>query len=227
VPCGYAEPPARWPGAVRWSRPESGTDAPARWPRARVPADVTVQTKAPMALALLDQAWQWGVPHRGGVPAAASGDPPHVWAGLAERHARAGVASRGDLQGRPPGRGAPPPHGPSRCWRRWPGASGAPAAGGTGPRAGGASSGGPSGPGASRRRARPPAAGGWGSGRRAGPRRSTNATGATYRPRRRGRHGSLRPLGGMPVSRAMRRPQRKGVGSSLKAGGGQAATGMR
>jgi SRSO17 transposase len=56
---------ASWPVAVRLSLPETWTDAPERLQRARVPSDVTLQTKPPIALSLLDQARQWGVPHRG------------------------------------------------------------------------------------------------------------------------------------------------------------------
>ena len=62
--CCYDDPQASWPVAVRLSLPETWTEDPERVQRARVPSDVTLQTKPQMALALLDQARQWGVPPR-------------------------------------------------------------------------------------------------------------------------------------------------------------------
>jgi SRSO17 transposase len=107
VTCCYADPQASWPVAVRLYLPQEWTDDPARLHRARVPTDVTFQTKPQIALALLDQARQWGVPHRGVVTDADYGDNPNFLAGLEDRHARYVVAVRCDFQVRPKCRGAP------------------------------------------------------------------------------------------------------------------------
>src|SRR5256712_3009452 len=129
VTCCYSDPQARWPVAVRVSLPQEWTDAPERLRRARGPADVSFQTKPQRALALLDQARAWGVPHRCVVAEADSGDNPQCLAGLATRNARYVVAVRSDLQVRPKCRDAPHTqrvdHGlstvPRRQWRtiRW------------------------------------------------------------------------------------------------------------
>jgi SRSO17 transposase len=67
VTCCYSDVQASWPVAVRLSLPQDWTDAPERLRQARVPPDVMFQSKAQIALALLDQARLWGVPYRGGV----------------------------------------------------------------------------------------------------------------------------------------------------------------
>ena len=54
VTCGYSDPQASWPVAVRLYLPQEWTDDPARLRRARVPPDVLFQTKPQIALALLD-----------------------------------------------------------------------------------------------------------------------------------------------------------------------------
>src|ERR687887_574714 len=64
VTCCYTDPQATWPVAVRLYLPQEWTDEPERCRLARVPAAVTFQTKPQIALALLDQARAWGVPHR-------------------------------------------------------------------------------------------------------------------------------------------------------------------
>src|SRR6266571_3337706 len=107
VTCCSSEPPASWPVAVRLSLPQEWTDAPARLRRARVPPEVTFQTKPESALALLDQARAWGVPHRCVVAEADYGDTPNFLAGLETRNARYVVAVRSDLQVRPKGRDGP------------------------------------------------------------------------------------------------------------------------
>ena len=129
VTCCYSDPQASGPVAVRLYLPQEWTDAPERLRRARGPAEVTFQTQPQIALALLDQARAWGVPHRGGVAAADYGDHPNCLAGLEARHERYVVAVRSDFQVRPKCRGGPPSHRadqvlaalPRRQWRtvRW------------------------------------------------------------------------------------------------------------
>src|SRR2546423_1954436 len=107
VTCCYSDPQASWPVAVRLYLPQEWTDDPERLRRARVPADVPFQTKPQIALALLDQARAWGVPHRGVVADAAYGDNPNFLAGPETPHERYVVAVRSDLQVRPKCRDAP------------------------------------------------------------------------------------------------------------------------
>src|SRR5205823_13763164 len=108
VTCCDRDPQASWPVAVRLSLPQEWPDDPARLRRARVPADVPFQTKPQIALALLDQARAWGVPHRGVVAGADYGDNPNAFAGLETRNERHVVAARSDAQVRSKGREAPP-----------------------------------------------------------------------------------------------------------------------
>ena len=110
VTCCYSEPQASWPVAVRLYLPEAWTAGPQRLKRARVPVDVTFQTKPEIALSLLDQARAWGVPHRCVVADADYGDNPNFLAGLEERHERYVVAVRCDFQVRAKRRGASPSH---------------------------------------------------------------------------------------------------------------------
>jgi SRSO17 transposase len=101
VTCCDSDPQASWPVAVRLYLPQEWTDDPARLRRARVPPDVLFQTKPQIALALLDQARVWGVPHRCVVADADYGDNPHFLAGLERRNERYVVAVRSDFQVRP------------------------------------------------------------------------------------------------------------------------------
>lgn len=129
VTCCYSDPQASWPVAVRLYLPQDWTEDPERCLKARVPADMTFQTKPQIALELLDQARAWGVPHRCVVADADYGDNPNFLAGLEVRRERYVVAVRSDFQMRPQRRGAPPSQRvdqvlaalPRRQWRtvRW------------------------------------------------------------------------------------------------------------
>jgi len=107
VTCCYNDPQASWPGAVRLSLPREWAEEPERWRRARVPAAVPFQTKPQIALALLDQARAWGVPHRCVVADADYGDNPTFLVGVEARGARYVAAVRADFAGRPKRHGTP------------------------------------------------------------------------------------------------------------------------
>jgi SRSO17 transposase len=98
VTCCYSDVQACWPVAVRLYLPKAWTDEPERVRRARVPDTITFATKPDIALALLDQARQWGVPYRYVVADADYGDNPNFLAGLEARHERYVVAVRRDFE---------------------------------------------------------------------------------------------------------------------------------
>jgi SRSO17 transposase len=97
VTCCYTAPQATWPVAVRLYLPKSWAHDPARRQRARVPEEIPFQTKPEIALALLDQARAWGVPHRCVVADADYGDNPNFLAGLEARQERYVVGVRTDF----------------------------------------------------------------------------------------------------------------------------------
>jgi SRSO17 transposase len=98
VTCCYADPAAAWPVAVRLYLPQTWAQDPARRQQARVPAEVAFHTKPEIALALLDQARAWGVPHRCVVADADDGDNPNFLAGMEARQEPYVVAVRTDFQ---------------------------------------------------------------------------------------------------------------------------------
>src|ERR671936_1718562 len=108
VTCCYSDPQATWPVAVRLYLPQTWAYDPERRQQARVPPEVPFQTKPEIALALLDQARAWGVPHRCMVADADYGDNPNFLAWLEVRQERYVVGVRTDFQVSV-GRAAPSP----------------------------------------------------------------------------------------------------------------------
>jgi SRSO17 transposase len=108
VTCCYSDGRASWPVAVRLYLPKEWADDPARLRRARVPENVTFQTKPQIALALIAQARQWGVPYRWVVAEADYGDNLNFLAGLEARCQPYVVAVRSDFEVRPKRRRAVP-----------------------------------------------------------------------------------------------------------------------
>lgn len=104
---GYdAEPHLAWPVATRLYWPRAWTEDSARRAQAHGPQAITFQTKAEIALALLDEEKAMGIPHRAVVTDADYGDNPHFLNGLEARGERYVVAVRTDFtvaQGRTAG----------------------------------------------------------------------------------------------------------------------------
>jgi SRSO17 transposase len=97
VTCCYTDAQATWPVAVQLYLPQTWAGDSERRQHARVPPEVAFQTKPEIALALLDQARAWGVPHRCVVADADYGDNPNFLAGLETRQAPYVVAVRTDF----------------------------------------------------------------------------------------------------------------------------------
>jgi len=94
VNCHYAERTLAWPVSTQLYLPERWTNDPARREKAHVPQEVVFQTKAEIALALLDQANEWGVRHSCVVADADYGDNPNFLNGLEARRERYVVSVR-------------------------------------------------------------------------------------------------------------------------------------
>jgi SRSO17 transposase len=88
VNCHYAERTLAWPVATRLYLPQTWAEDAARRKQAHVPAAVTFQTKAEIALALLDEANACRVVHACVTGDADYGDNPHFLNGLEERGER-------------------------------------------------------------------------------------------------------------------------------------------
>lgn len=97
VNCVYAERTLCWPVASRLYLPESWAAEDDRRQCAHVPAAVSFQTKAELALELLDEARRCQVPHSCVVADADYGDNPHFLNGLEERSERYCVAVRANF----------------------------------------------------------------------------------------------------------------------------------
>src|SRR3984893_10635396 len=98
VNCHYAERTIAWPVATRLYLGKEWTDARKSLQKAKVPKDITFQTKPQIALGLLDQADQMGVPYACVVADADYGDNPNFLAGLEKRKKRYVLAVRKDFQ---------------------------------------------------------------------------------------------------------------------------------
>lgn len=105
VNCHYAERTIAFPFATRLYLPEEWCADAARRTKAHIPDDVQFQTKPQIALALLDQLREWGVPHACVTADADYGDNPNFLDGLEQRGERYVVAIRADFRVRLAGTG--------------------------------------------------------------------------------------------------------------------------
>jgi SRSO17 transposase len=97
VNCHYAERTLAWPVATRLYLPREWAEDPERRKQAHVPEGVRFQTKAEIALALLDEANACGVRHACVTCDADYGDNPNFLNGLEERGERHVVAVRANF----------------------------------------------------------------------------------------------------------------------------------
>jgi SRSO17 transposase len=98
VNCTYAERTLAWPIATRLYLPDDWVNDPVRRTRAHIPEHVRFETKAEIALDLLDQANAWGVRHRCVVSDADYGDNPRFLDGLEARREFYVAAIRANFQ---------------------------------------------------------------------------------------------------------------------------------
>jgi SRSO17 transposase len=97
VNCHYAERTLAWPVATRLYLPREWADDPVRRQQAHIPEAIQFQTKAEIALELLDEAKRLAIPHRCVVVDADYGDNPHFLNGLEARGECHAVAVRCDF----------------------------------------------------------------------------------------------------------------------------------
>jgi len=97
VNCHYAERTIAWPVATRLYLPAEWASDPARRKTAKVPEDLTFQTKPAIALDLLDQAKAWGLRWACVTADADYGDNPNFLDGLEKRRQRYVAAVRCDF----------------------------------------------------------------------------------------------------------------------------------
>jgi SRSO17 transposase len=97
VNCHYAERTLAWPVATRLYLPQAWAADVERRRQAHVPAGVVFETKAEIALALLDEARACGVRHACVTCDADYGDNPNFLNGLEQRGERHVVAVRADF----------------------------------------------------------------------------------------------------------------------------------
>jgi SRSO17 transposase len=81
----YADPAASWPVNARLYLPAEWTDDPERMKKAGVPEDIEFQSKPEIALSLLDEANEMGIPHEAVVSDASYGGNDTYLSGLEER----------------------------------------------------------------------------------------------------------------------------------------------
>ena len=98
VNCHYAERTLAWPVATRLYLPREWTDDPARCAKAHVPEEIEFQTKAEIALDLVEEADAAGVPYECVVAEGDYGDNPNFLNGLEKRRKRYVAAVRKDFQ---------------------------------------------------------------------------------------------------------------------------------
>ena len=106
VNCHYAERTVAWPVATRLYLPREWAEDEERRQKAHIPEEIKFETKAEIALDLLDEANTCGVAHACVVTDADYGDNPNFLNGLQERQERYVVAVRADFSVAL-GRGAP------------------------------------------------------------------------------------------------------------------------
>ncbi|MCI0422437.1 MAG: IS701 family transposase, partial [Acidobacteria bacterium] len=97
VNCHYAERTLAWPVATRLYLPREWVDDPLRRRAAHVPEEIRFETKAEIALDLLDEANACRVKHACVVSDADYGDNPNFLNGLEARRERCVVAVRADF----------------------------------------------------------------------------------------------------------------------------------